>query len=124
MPKTISLRLDQSKMQIITYVWLTFFGYLCIGLPLDILPIFIHKNLGYSEIVAGIIISLQYIATFLVRGLAGKMVDTKGPKLAVLISMSSFLVSGILLFVAFQFEEARMISLILLAITRLIAGCA
>ncbi|WP_218587725.1 hypothetical protein [Flavobacterium haoranii] len=48
------------------------------------------------------------------------MVDTKGPKLAVLISMSSFLVSGILLFVAFQFEEAQMISLILLAITRLI----
>lgn len=97
---------------------------MCIGLPLAVLPVFIHKTLGFSEIVAGIIISLQYIATFLVRGLAGKMVDTKGPKLAVLISMSSFFISGILMFIAFRFEETRMMSLLLLAITRLITGCA
>ncbi|WP_394335979.1 MFS transporter [Flavobacterium sediminis] len=101
-----------------------FLGYLCIGLPLAVLPVYIHKTLGFSEIIAGVIISLQYVTTFLVRGIAGKIVDTKGPKLAVIISMSNFLLSGILLFIAFHYEENRMLSLTLLAITRLITGCA
>ncbi|MGS2740904.1 MFS transporter [Sinomicrobium sp. M5D2P17] len=113
-----------SKLQIAGFVSFTFFGYLCIGLPLAVLPIFIHKTLGFSEIVAGVVISLQYVTTLIVRAISGKVVDTKGPKIAVVVSMIGFLLSGILMYVAFESQESRMLTLILLAVTRLITGCA
>lgn len=113
-----------SKLQIAGFVSFTFFGYLGIGLPLAVLPIYIHKTLGFSEIVAGIVISLQYISTFIVRGISGKLVDTRGPKIAVVLSMSGFLFSALLMFFAFGSEADRMLCLVLLAVTRLITGCA
>ncbi|MDH0659763.1 hypothetical protein N5D46_09510, partial [Empedobacter sp. GD03865] len=88
----------QIFMQIIGYVSFSFIGYLLIGLPLAILPIFITKTLGFTELVAGIVISLQYVTTFILRGYAGKIVDTKGPKPAVLLSMSLFILAGVLLY--------------------------
>lgn len=112
------------KLKIASYVFLTFLGYLAIGLPLAILPIFIHKTLGYSELIAGIVISLQYATTFLCRGMAGKIVDEKGPKPAVLKGMIAFLLSAILLFLAAQFQHQKQISLFILIIARLATGCA
>ena len=114
----------RTRMQIAGFVSFTFLGYLCIGLPLAVLPIYIHKTLGYSEIVAGVIISLQYVSTFIVRGISGKQVDTRGPKPVVLISMIGFMASAILMFAAFKTQEDRMLCLVLLAVTRLITGCA
>jgi len=97
-------------------------GYFCIGLPLAVLPIYVHKTLGFSEVVAGIVISLQYFSTFIIRGYAGTIVDRKGPKLAVSISMLGFILSGILLLTAFLFEKNAMLSLIFLSASRLIMG--
>lgn len=109
--------------QIASYVILTFIGYLIIGYSLAVLPVFIHRDLKFSAVTAGLIISIQYAATFLFRGMAGNIVDKRGPKLAVLISMVSFAVSGILLFAAGALSSNPHLSLILLIFTRLIAGC-
>ena len=59
-PKDISLSL-------ISYIFFTFIGYFIIGLSLSVLPIFIHQGLGFSMLVAGIVISLQYVMTFVMR---------------------------------------------------------
>lgn len=116
--------LKSVNLRIAGYVFLSFIGYFCIGLPLAILPIYIHKSLGYSEVVSGVVISLQYLTTFVMRGYAGKVVDTHGPKLAVKISMSGFIISGILLVFSFLYASTPWLSLLILAITRLITGCA
>lgn len=42
-------------------------GYFTIGLSLGVLPVFIHNQLGYSAVIAGVVISLQYLSTFLFR---------------------------------------------------------
>lgn len=110
--------------KIISYVIFSFIGYFLIGLPLAIIPIFITKNLGFSELIAGIVISLQYITTFLMRGFAGKIVDTKGPKPAVLISMAFFAICGVLLYLTHFFHTSAIISLVILIIARLVTGCA
>lgn len=112
------------KWQIVGFVLFTFMGYFCIGLPLAVLPIFIHKDLGYSELIAGIVISVQYAATFLFRGYAGNIVDKKGPKPAVLLSMGCFVVSGIFLILSYLFRENPVISIAVLVMARLITGCA
>ena len=111
------------KFKIASYVLFTFFGYLCIGLPLAILPIFITKSLGYSTLMAGIVISLQYVATFLTRGWSGTLVDKYGPRLSVYVSMACLGVSGVLLSLAYIFREYSVLALGILVITRLITGC-
>lgn len=112
------------KLAIIGYVFFTFLGYLCIGLPLAVIPMFVHNTLGYTEIIAGVVISLQYLATFMIRGYSGKIVDTQGPKRAVLLSMGSFVVSGLLLFLALYLRYNPLLSISVLALSRLLTGCA
>ncbi len=107
---------------IISYVFFTFIGYFIIGLSLSVLPIFISKGLGFSMLIAGIVISLQYIMTFLMRAYSGKIIDSKGPKPAVLVSMLSFSFTGLVLLMAYYFRFSPMISLLFLIITRLFTG--
>jgi len=119
---------DQSSskisLTIVSFVAFTFIGYFTIGLPLAVLPIFIHHDLGYSAMVAGIVISMQYVTTFLLRGYAGGIVDKQGPKPAVLLGMVGFALSGALLFIAYLAREMPAISLGILIITRLMTGFA
>ncbi|MBO6184761.1 MAG: MFS transporter [Chryseobacterium sp.] len=116
-PKNINL-------QLISYVSFTFIGYFIIGLSLSVLPIFISKSLGYSLLVAGIVISLQYISTFFLRAYSGKVIDGKGPKPTVLFSMIGFSLTGIFLILAYYFKFSPILSLTFLVITRLLTGCA
>ncbi|WP_345230955.1 MFS transporter [Olivibacter ginsenosidimutans] len=108
---------------IANYVLLTFYGYFTIGLTLAVLPMFIHQTLGYNTIIAGGVVSLQYVMTFIMRAYAGKMVDHQGPKRAVMISMSCFIGVGLLLIFAFALAGKPLWSLCLLIISRLLTGC-
>ena len=117
-----NVSLPQVRLTITSFVAFTFFGYFTIGLALAVLPVFIHQELGYSAMIAGIVISIQYVTTFVMRGYAGKIVDMKGPKPAVLLGMAGFILSGILLFVAYALKHIPAMSLSLLVITRLMTG--
>jgi MFS family permease len=110
------------RLTIAGFVIFTFLGYFTIGLALAVLPIFIHQQLGYSTMVAGVVISLQYVTTFLMRGYAGNIVDKKGPKPAVLLGMIGFAISGVLLVTAYLLREIPALSLGILALTRLMTG--
>jgi len=110
------------RLTITKFVTFTFLGYFTIGLSLAVLPVFIHQQLGYSPMIAGIVISLQYVTTFLFRGYAGSIVDKKGPKPAVLLGMSGFALSGILLFVAYYLKDTPALSLGVLVLTRFMTG--
>ncbi|WP_228446740.1 MFS transporter [Chryseobacterium sp. 3008163] len=111
------------NLSLLTYVGFTFLGYFIIGLSLSVLPIFISKNLGFSLVVAGLVISLQYVATFFLRAYSGKIIDGKGPKSAVLFSMLGFSLTGIFLILAYYFKFSPILSLGFLIITRLLTGC-
>ena len=52
----------QLNKRIISVIVFTFFCYLSVGLPLAVLPGFVHNQLGFSSFIAGLIISLQYFA--------------------------------------------------------------
>lgn len=109
---------------LITYVCFTFLGYFIIGLSLSVLPVFINKNLGFSLVAAGLVISLQYVATFFLRAYSGKVIDVKGPKPAVLFSMLGFSLAGLFLIAAYYLRLSPLLSLAFLVITRLLTGCA
>lgn len=112
------------RLTIAGFVTFTFIGYFTIGLALGVLPVFIHQQLGFSTMIAGIVISLQYVTTFLLRGYAGNLVDKKGPKPAVLMGMIGFSISGLLLFTAYLLKDTPVLSLSVLVVTRLMTGFA
>jgi MFS family permease len=73
-----------STRHILGFVYFTCIVYLSIGLPLAVLPPYVHLRMGYSAALAGLVISVQYIATLASRPWAGRISDHVGAKVAVL----------------------------------------
>jgi len=74
--------------RILPTVSFTFVCYLTIGIPLAILPMHVYLQLGYGTVLAGLVISTQYVATVLSRPRVGRMVDVLGPKRIVVLGLS------------------------------------
>lgn len=112
----------QLNKRILSVVVFTFFCYLSIGLPLAVLPGYVHHQLGYSSFIAGLIISLQYFATLLSRPQAGRYADRLGPKKVVLVGLLLCGASGLFTALAALPGNSPLTSLSLLAAGRVVLG--
>jgi MFS family permease len=113
-----------STLHILSFVSFTFIVYISIGLPLSVLPTFIHLGMGYSAFLAGLAISVQYIATLASRPWAGRISDRKGAKVSVLWGMATSTASGALVILAALLHDIRWLSLVVLIVSRLLLGIA
>lgn len=111
-----------STRRILGYVFFTFIVYLSIGLPLAILPAYVHFNLGYSATLAGLVISIQYIATFLSRPWAGHISDHSGARISVLWGMGMCTASGAFLLLGGLLHARPWLSMAGLVLSRLALG--
>ena len=108
--------------RILPYVLLTFACYLAIGVQLAILPSFVHLNLGFSTVFAGLIISMEYVATVVTRPQAGRMVDRLGAKRTVLYGLATGGVSGVFTLAAAFCVHLPWLGLSMLVVGRLLLG--
>jgi MFS family permease len=108
--------------QILSIVFFTFLCYLVIGLPMAVLPGYVHGDLGYGSVLAGLVISVQYVATLLSRSHAGRMADTVGPKQTVLVGLAACAASGVFLLLAYAWSHTPVLSLAALLAGRLVLG--
>ncbi|WP_177490662.1 MFS transporter, partial [Pseudomonas sp. HMWF006] len=111
-------------LQVVSIVLFTFIGYLNIGIPLAVLPGYVHSDLGFGAVVAGLVISVQYLATLLSRPYAGKIIDNQGSKRAVMIGLAGCGLSGVFMLISAWTPNLPMLSLISLLIGRLVLGSA
>lgn len=109
-------------LQIVSIVFYTFVAFLCIGLPIAVLPGYVNDELGFSAVIAGLTIGSQYLATLLSRPLAGRVCDTLGTKLAIVYGMSGIAISGVLTSLAALLENVPLLSLAIVIIARLFLG--
>jgi MFS family permease len=108
--------------RILATVFFTFLCYLTIGLPLAVLPSYVHLRLGFSTVWAGLVISMQYLATFATRAYAGRMADTVGSKQTVLAGLAACGLSGLLMLCSALLEGRPTWSLGALLLGRLALG--
>ena len=99
-----------------------FFGYLAVGLPLPVIPLFIHGHLGFSNLVVGLVIGVQFLATVLTRGYAGRVTDQQGGKRSALQGATLSTLAGALYLVASATDMSPTTSLCLVIAGRLMAG--
>jgi MFS family permease len=107
---------------ILGFVYFTFVVYLSIGLPLAVLPPYVHLRMDYSAVMAGLVISIQYIATLASRPWAGRISDRAGAKVSVLWGMGACTVSGATLVAAAALHQIPVLSISVLILSRLILG--
>ena len=111
-------------LQIVSIVFYTFIAFLCIGLPIAVLPGYVHEQLGFSAVVAGLTIGAQYLATLLSRPMAGRMSDTVGTKRSIIYGLLGILLSGVLTLVSVLLVQWPLLSLAVLLGGRLLLGVA
>ena len=108
--------------RILPFVFFTFACYLAIGVQLAILPSYVHLSLGFNTVLAGLIISVEYVSTVLTRPQAGRMVDRLGAKRTVLYGLATGGVSGIFMLASAFLLHIPWLALTLLIVGRLIMG--
>lgn len=111
-------------LQILSIVFYTFIAFICIGLPIAVLPGYVHDQLGFSAVVAGLAIASQYLATLLSRPSAGRLVDSIGTKPAIVYGLAGIAISGVLTSLAVALQDWPLLSLGVLIVGRVFLGIA
>ncbi|MGH8158558.1 MAG: arabinose transporter [Rhodanobacter sp.] len=99
-----------------------FLGYLCVGLPLPVIPLFVHDKLGFSNFTVGLVIGIQFLATVLTRGYAGRLTDHHGGKRSAIQGALVSAFGGLLYFIGAMSGLSPVISLVIVVAGRLVAG--
>ena len=73
---------DPSNRRLLLLTAVLFLSYLCIAMPLPIVPVFVTAQLGYSTVWAGLGVGGACVATIASRGVTGSFTDRRGAKLA------------------------------------------
>ena len=113
-----------SAWQIFGFVGFTFVSYFSVGVPVAVLPLYMHTQLGMSAAMVGTVIGLQSLTTLAARPGAGLICDRLGAKISVLWGMACCSASGVLMFGAAAFGHMPGLSFALLIASRLPLGVA
>jgi MFS family permease len=111
-----------STLRILATTILNFACYFTIGMQLAVVPGFVHMNLGYGAVLAGLAVSAQYAATLSSRPFVGRMSDTKGPKWATETGLCAIAGSGLLFILAALLHRNALASLSVLLLSRFVLG--
>lgn len=117
--KAVEAHLSRPALGVITAL---FCGYLAVGLPLPVIPLFVHEQLGFSNFIVGLVIGIQFVATVLTRGYAGRVADRQGGKRSAVQGAVISTVAGLLYLLAAVPGLSPSTSLGLIIVGRLAAG--
>ncbi|WGL59798.1 MFS transporter [Pigmentibacter sp. JX0631] len=114
--------MENSNKSLLILTLVVFIGFLTIGIPLPVLPLFVTKELLYSSAIAGIVIAAQSISTMLTRKYSGKLSDIKGSKKIVLLGLLLCAFASLTYYSSYLVSSTSNLSLAILLIGRVVLG--
>src|ERR1700712_132439 len=87
-------------------LWVTTWtAFLCVGMPLAVLPRYVHGPLGGNDLQAGIAVGALSLAAMLVRPISGRLADERSRRVVIVGGMLACVVGGALLLVVHSYLE-------------------
>ena len=101
-----------------------FVAYLVIGLAMPVLPLHVHRGLGFGTFVVGLVAGSQFAATLISRVWAGHQADTRGARRAVVTGLLLAAAAGLLYLLSLIFTDTPVTSVAILLLGRALLGAA
>ncbi len=73
---------DPAQARLLLLAAVLFVSYLCVAIPLPVLPVYVTGQLGLGNAWAGLAVGIAFLSTILTRGQAGALSDRRGAKVA------------------------------------------
>ena len=93
-----------------------------IGLALPVVPLYVNRTLGFGNFLVGVSVGIQFLATVLTRGHAGRIADDKGASRSMRSGMAFCALAGVVYIAAALVSLPPVGKLIVLIAARLVLG--
>jgi MFS family permease len=113
---------DQTQGRLLLLTAVLFISYLCVAVPLPIVPVYVTEQLGLSNVWAGLGVGIAFFATILTRGYAGSLSDRSGAKIALARGLAFYVVGAVTSLVAGLIFQAPLVAFLVLLAARLLLG--
>jgi len=99
-----------------------FVAFLVIGTAMPVLPLHVHRGLGFGTFFVGLVAGSQFAAAIISRVWAGRHADARGPKIAVMTGLMVAAAAGLMYLLSLLFANAPAISVTILLLGRALLG--
>jgi MFS family permease len=113
---------DPAQGRLLSLASVLFVSYLCVAIPLPVIPVYVTGHLGLGNGWAGLAVGIAFLSTILTRGHAGALSDRQGAKVATIRDLFFYAAGALFSLVAGLSFLSPGLALTVLMIGRLLIG--
>lgn len=113
---------DPAQARLLGLVAVLFVSYLCVAIPMPVVPVYVTGRLGLGNAWAGLGVGIAFLSTIVTRGYAGHLSDRRGAKAAVGRGLAFYAGGALVSLVAGLLTQAPLTGFAVLVAGRLLLG--